>query len=182
MLYICRSQSHISFISIKAIIYVTGKAMLFTWTVFHLNPSSPSLTSGFGQKNPLNFSKGKIMTLKDVIANRRNDLIKVGSKTGVTRGSLYLTDSFFRHKNIDMVTKSGETLTFFKQMEVAVFFQPGDSGALVFMPLKDNELHCMGLAIGYTSYSSCIVTPIQPVFEKLGLNPQSFIDFSCRRH
>lgn len=124
------------------------------------------------------------MKFKDVIANRRNDVIKVGSKTGITRGSLYLTDTFVRLSNPGMVAKSGEALAFFNQMEVfnPGFFLPGDSGALVFMPLKDDELHCMGLAIGHTSYSSCLVTPIEHVFEKLRLDSKSFIDFSCEQH
>ena len=185
MLYICRSQSHISFISIKAIIYVTGKAMLFTLTVFHLNPSSPSLTSGFGRTNPFKFSKGKIMTFDDILANRRNDLIKVGSTTGVTRGSLYLTDTYVRLSNPYLgTTKSGEALAFFNQMEVLnpKFCLPGDSGALVFMPLKHDELHCMGLVLGFTSYASCLVTPIEKVFEKLELKSQNFFDFSCGQH
>lgn len=124
------------------------------------------------------------MSVDNVIANRRSDLIKVGSQTGVTRGMLYLTDTFVRISNREMILPGGEKLEFYNQIEVqslggsSAFFDLGDSGALVFMPLKDDELHCMGLAIGRTTYFSCLVTPIENVFKELHLDPKGFIDFT----
>ena len=115
------------------------------------------------------------MTRDELRQNRRTDVIKVGSQSGLTRGSLYLTETFVRVSNRDMILPGGDKVEFYNQMEIQshagskAFFELGDSGSLVFMPLKDNELHCIGLAIGKTSYSSCLVTPISAVLERLGL-------------
>ena len=57
-------------------------------------------------------------------------------------------------------------------VDSAKFFDPGDSGALVFMHLNDQDLYCVGLAVGCTSYGSCVVTPIESVFQELGLPAQ----------
>ena len=90
-----------------------------------------------------------------------------------------------RAESRQMMLPDCEKVEFFNQIEVASiqgytqFFDAGDSGSLVFMPRDDHgpELYCIGLAIGWTSYHSCIVTPIENVFEKLGL-PAKFMDFS----
>ena len=113
---------------------------------------------------------------------RRNDVIKIGSQSGLTRGSLYLNGVYVRTNNREMVLPDEKKVEFFNQMEIQshygskAFFELGDSGSLVFMPLKNNELHCIGLAIGKTSYLSCIVTPIDEVLRRLELNPQ-FVNF-----
>ena len=124
------------------------------------------------------------MTRDELRENRRTGVIKVGSQSGLTRGSLYLTETFVRVSNRDMVLPGGDKVEFYTQMEIQsyagskAFFELGDSGSLVFMPLKNNELHCIGLAIGKTSYSSCLVTPINAVLERLGLKDK-LVQFGC---
>ena len=78
----------------------------------------------------------------------------------------------------------GGRIQFFDQSKIrlfgasTVFFDLGDSGALVFMPLNDDdELHCVGQAIGRTTYYSCLVTPIETVLQELGLDENSFLCF-----
>ena len=89
-----------------------------------------------------------------------------------------------RAESRKMMLPDKREVEFFNQIEIASvkgctrFFDAGDSGSLVFMPRDDGpELYCIGLAIGWTSYHSCIVTPIENVFDKLGL-PVKFMDFS----
>ena len=124
------------------------------------------------------------MPFGDVVANKNSGVIKVGSQTGITRGVLYLTDSYVRASNREMILPDGNKVEFFNQIEVlslsggTVFFDLGDSGSLVFMPSKDGELLCVGLAIGRTSYFSCMVTPIEKVFEELQLDSKCFFDFA----
>lgn len=73
-------------------------------------------------------------------------------------------------------------IPFYNQIEIlslndsTVFFDLGDSGSLVFIPIED-ELYCVGLAIGRTSYYSCLVTPIEHVLKALNLNEDSLMDF-----
>ena len=83
-----------------------------------------------------------------------------------------------------MMLPNKQDVEFFNQIEILSvtkyeqFFKGGDSGSLVFMPLGNvPELYCIGLAVGWTSYDSCIVTPIENVFKKLDL-PAKFIDYS----
>ena len=90
--------------------------------------------------------------------------------------SLYLTETFVRNR--EMILPGEKRVEFYNQMEIQshagseAFFEFGDSRSLVFMALKNNELHCIDLAIGRTSYSSCLVTPISSVLDKLGLQDQ----------
>lgn len=139
---------------------------------------SPESQAAAGFPSTLKFTSGKVLTRAELKENRRTDVIKVGSQSGLTRGSLYLTESFIRINNREMILPGGETVEFYNQMEIQshagskAFFELGDSGSLVFMALKNNELHCIGLAIGKTSYSSCLVTPISDVLHRLGLQDQ----------
>ena len=102
-------------------------------------------------------------------------MIKVGARTGLTRGCLYSHGLYARQQNDIAGSQSPEL---YNQLEVipdgdsAKFFDLGDSGALVFMHLNDQDLYCVGLAVGCTSYGSCIVTPIESVFKELGLAAQ----------
>ena len=104
-------------------------------------------------------------------------VLKIGSRTGLTKGKLYSYGTCVRRhpmRNTDECK-----FEFYNQIEVVPFtesmkfFDLGDSGSLLFMLLNDNELYCVGLAIGCTSYGSCIVTPIEYFFKKLQL-PQKF--------
>ena len=131
-----------------------------------------------GFSSALKFTSGKVLVRDELKDNRRTDVIKVGSQSGLTRGSLYLTETFVRINNREMILPGGERVEFYNQMEIQshagskAFFELGDSGSLVFMALRNDELHCLGLAIGKTSYSSCLVTPISAVLDKLGLRDQ----------
>jgi hypothetical protein len=54
---------------------------------------------------------------------------------------------------------------------IRVFFQPGDSGSLVFMVNSESgKLTCIGMAIGITAPASeTVVTPIRHVLDALDL-------------
>ena len=137
-----------------------------------------SFTSGFSSDNPPRFQKGKIIPLKELAQCWRSEVIKVGAKTGLTRGSLYSYGLYVRRQHQDGIEEHGPEL--FNQLEIipvsdsTKFFDQGDSGALVFMHLNDQDLYCIGLAVGCTSYGSCIVTPIEHVFNELKLPAQFY--------
>ena len=136
------------------------------------------------------FASGKVQ-IGDIPQNqRRNCVIKYGNVSKLTAGHLHLSGLHVRSVNEELgITEcSGgmectKKFKMFYQQEIKSsssypFFEAGDSGALVFM-LNDpegNDLHCIGIAIGVTSYQSCIMTPIDAVLSKLQLpgNLKSF--------
>ena len=108
-------------------------------------------------------------------------MTKVGASTGLTAGRLYSYGTFVRQLNHEQnLHNDRQRAGFFNQLEIvtnsglAKFFDLGDSGALVFMPLNDLDWYCIGLAVGCTSYGSCIVTPIEYVFESLQLSAKFY--------
>ena len=112
---------------------------------------------------------------------RRLTVLKCGAKTGVTRGSIKLDG--IQVKNHDVrFSKNGKPFTSDAHFQIiegqyeissnseSTFIGAGDSGASVYVKGRFGELYCIGIAIGYTSYGSAIVTPIFPILKKFGLN------------
>ena len=139
--------------------------------------------------NP-HYSSGKIQVGPIPRSKQRNTVIKYGKESKLTIGHLHMSGMHIRAVNVELgLTENNDgmesTVKFmmFNQQEIfssspGLFFKAGDSGAFVFM-MNDSEgkdLHCIGMAIGSTSYNSCIMTPIDAVLEKLQLpaNLKSF--------
>ena len=115
-------------------------------------------------------------------------VIKYGATTQLTCGNIQPERGHVRieHPMLDLCedcrcirttrTCLHNKFKFFNQFEVFSktsdpFFKQGDSGSLVFMleNMTDPTLHCIGLAIAFTSYNSCYVTPIHKVLESFNL-------------
>ena len=125
------------------------------------------------------------MTYEELKRFGGRQVIKFGSETGLTQGVIAMWGTDIRSDNQDMeLPNKKEKIGFFNQIEIgslqyhSSFFDAGDSGSLVFIKYgKGPEVKCIGLAVGWTSYHSCLVTPIEDVFKKIGL-PAKFIDDS----
>lgn len=124
---------------------------------------------------------------KDIL---RDPVVKFGQGSGLSRGTVYSEGLFVTPAN---KTQTAAPITLNHQIEVRSdttagsmrreelpsfeFFLPGDSGALILAAGQDNCLGCLGMAVGYTSYGSCIATPIESILDSLGVR-QSFLGFS----
>lgn len=111
-------------------------------------------------------------------------IVKIGGVTGLTKGQLYIDGLYVGQPLSPMRTRKKLVNEFFNQLEVSSspairFFDQGDSGALAFLAPSgsDVDLLCIGMAIGCTSYGTCVVTPIEAVLDALQL-PHQFIDFA----
>lgn len=136
------------------------------------------------QKPPL-YSSGDIVAHIDN-GMKGHQLIKFGATTGLTRGLLAVDGCHVRVENKELKleetvygNKVSKTFEMYNQHEIEsvgnkIFFQEGDSGAFVYMLCDNNpeDLRCIGMAIGITSYRSCIMTPIINVMQELGLPPK----------
>ena len=139
--------------------------------------------------NP-HYSSGQIKVGAIPRNQQRNPVIKYGNVSKLTVGHLHMSGLHVRSENEELgLTENNDgmesTVKFkmFNQQEIlstspGPFFKVGDSGAFVFM-LNDTEgknIQCIGMAIGVTSYNSCIMTPIDAVLDKLQLpaNLKSF--------
>ncbi|XP_021367842.1 uncharacterized protein LOC110459753 [Mizuhopecten yessoensis] len=107
-------------------------------------------------------------------------IVKFGAETHVTKGNLKSVGTVISAVSADMGVfgQPGASVTMRNQMEISgvagygTYFQPGDSGAGVFYVDKTpagQELTCIGIAIGTTSYGNAIVTPIKAVLDALQL-------------
>ncbi|XP_021369415.1 uncharacterized protein LOC110460688 [Mizuhopecten yessoensis] len=105
---------------------------------------------------------------------------KFGATTHATRGVISSDGTFARPLTTDLELQGQPDVCVMKnQMEVyslqghSNFLLPGDSGSGVFvvnkLPTGEQNLTCIGLAIGSTSYGSAVVTPIAAVLDALGL-------------
>ena len=132
--------------------------------------------------NP-HYSSGKIHAGAIPRSQLRNPVIKYGNESKLTVGHLHMSGLHVRSENEEIMLceyndgmESTAKFKMFYQQEISSitpgpFFKIGDSGAFVFL-LKDNEgkeLECIGMAIGVTSYNSCVMTPIDAVLNKLQL-------------
>ncbi|XP_062615596.1 uncharacterized protein LOC134277293 isoform X2 [Saccostrea cucullata] len=135
------------------------------------------------ENEDISFSSGETDILNEGI--RDKILIKVGAESGLTVGTLGEKCS----SNIDILNEDGSfRFTLHNQTEIlpiSVYNQPflksGDSGAFVFAVenRRPLELKCIGMAVASTSFGSCIMTPINPIFKALDL-PQNCL--SCYRN
>ncbi|KAJ8316594.1 hypothetical protein KUTeg_005856 [Tegillarca granosa] len=113
-------------------------------------------------------------------------IVKFGMASHATRGILNSNGTVVR-SNIAGLRSTNQTSfvsTFQNQFEVgsistcpSTFFQGGDSGSGVFQVEKQGDedtLHLIGLAIGFTSYKTAIVTPIKDIMEALKIDDDAF--------
>jgi hypothetical protein len=124
------------------------------------------------------FDAGKIK--EDLNADRFCSVVKCGFKTGLTRGVFQLDGIHVRTDNITLGTPGAQPIQIQMKNQYMiltigqfVFFEPGDSGSLVYkVDSSTCELECIGMAIGgnYPNFSS-VVTPIKYVLEALGNPP-----------
>jgi len=100
--------------------------------------------------------------------DRRSDVVKFGRTTGLTKGSFQLDGMqvAVRDLRANIGTNNQVQLLFkriYKVLSCGIsdsFFQRGDSGSGVFLVDKEENLHCIGIAIGCTSYGTAVVEPI----------------------
>ena len=146
---------------------------------FHPCDCDILLSSGFEEESIPKSFNGRILTRAELPQYWNSRVVKLGCMTGLTRGKLYSPGTFVRRLPNKHTDES--KVEFLGQLEIvpssksAKFFDLGDSGSLVFMVLNEAELYCIGLAVGCTSYGSCIVTPIEHVFKELMLP----LEFYC---
>ena len=136
------------------------------------------------------FSRQPFFTSGEIATNiperaRRQHVVKYGSESGFTLGTLQLFQAHARYDNISLVIEDGyephdmttvNRFRMFGQLEVystcnEPFAVVGDSGSLVFM-LKDNyedDLVCVGMVVGTSTHGSCIITPIADVLRAFNL-------------
>ena len=117
--------------------------------------------------------------------SRRHHLVKYGSESKFTAGTLKLFQTHARLENISLDIEEGfgphdmtsvNRFRMFGQLEVysntgETFAKMGDSGSLVFMLRnnKEDDLVCIGMVVGMSSHGSCIMTPISNVLSALNL-------------
>ncbi|XP_061193827.1 uncharacterized protein LOC133202060 [Saccostrea echinata] len=145
--------------------------------------------AGFEPNKPPVF-KGEVVSLPDPetdkirwsdalqksrIPGRLNSVIKYGSETRFTIGSLFFDQVHIRFVNqtLDLPDQNG-CATMYNQIEIqslphGTFFKPGDSGAFVFCINPDKTLSCLGMAIGSTTKGSCLVTPMVRILDSFEL-------------
>ncbi|KAL3855564.1 hypothetical protein ACJMK2_014771 [Sinanodonta woodiana] len=156
-----------------------------------LFPSGNYPVIGFTKENPMMYNSGKILDHSNI--SRGSPVIKFGYCTNITQGKLVWNGASVRIINTG--GKSWNRLKadnifypkFFNQMVVKSsdktnFSLPGDSGALVFMhPTSCMDMEAIGLLIGGSTHRPSvrihIVTPIQAVFQQLGLENVMFKRF-----
>jgi hypothetical protein len=119
----------------------------------------------------------------------------VGAASGITLGSLKIGRSSAQIiDDADVNVDNSFRIRVFGQLEVIpridpshpsdttqCFLHDGDSGAIVFAITNENPLvlKCIGMAIAKTSYGSCLLTPIDKIFDQLKLPYKSLSTFSA---
>ena len=116
---------------------------------------------------------------------REKPLIKSGTTTGLTQGYFKLNGLEVRIHNGPLSYGDGTSkhIVIRGQYEIKkqiqpYFFDKGDSGSAVFVK-NDEELICIGLAIGTTSFGNTVVTPIGAVLDALKLKESQITRFHC---
>lgn len=124
-------------------------------------------------------------------------ILKVGASSGITLGSLKIgTSSAQIIDDFDVTVDNSFRIKVYGQLEVIpridpsqecgphqAFLNDGDSGAFVFIIANENPLvlKCIGMAIAKTSHGSCLLTPINKIFDKLGLPYDCLSNFTVQR-
>jgi len=94
----------------------------------------------------------------------------------LTRGRLDADGIQVRSMDTTLGLPAGNRHCMKNQMEVKRIdfqkdlFQLGDSGSAVFTMRDDGSLECIGMAIGFISNGSAVVTPINAILGKFGPN------------
>ncbi|XP_061193685.1 uncharacterized protein LOC133201909 [Saccostrea echinata] len=135
-------------------------------------------SAGFQADKPPKFH-GKIIPLLNLPKLVSDSVVKYGATTGLTLGCLFNECMHVRinsdNLNLSDILGSSDPrhVTVYNQMEIeslrGQFFDLGDSGSFVFCINQDEILSCIGMAIGYTSRGTCLVTPIENVLKSLNL-------------
>lgn len=111
--------------------------------------------------------------------------MKIGASSGLTIGSLKIGRSNAQIiQDLDVNVDNSFRIRVYNQLEVIpridpsqpsdspqAFLTNGDSGAFVYAITNENPLvlKCIGMAIAKTSYGSCLLTPIDKIFDALDL-------------
>ncbi|XP_061193842.1 uncharacterized protein LOC133202077 [Saccostrea echinata] len=145
---------------------------------FPLTLANQLYSAGFDPNKPPVFT-GEVVNVPDPTVSSRipgklDSVIKYGSKTGFTIGSLYFNGAHIRFVNETGELPDKTPVHMCNQIEIqslphGIFFEPGDSGAFVFCINPDKTLSCIGMAIGSTSKGSCFVTPMVRILDSFGL-------------
>ncbi|XP_062607835.1 uncharacterized protein LOC134269648 [Saccostrea cucullata] len=144
--------------------------------------SEQIMETGFSENNMPQFENGEMEQIKKF--NFRKPVLKIGAKSGLTIGSLKIGRSSARIHDYEVEVGNNFSTTLYKQMEVIPqydlsqtsdsrepFLDYGDSGSFVYFISQENPvvLKCIGLAVAKTSHGTCLMTPIDKVFEALDL-------------
>ncbi|KAL3878070.1 hypothetical protein ACJMK2_035703 [Sinanodonta woodiana] len=152
----------------------------FAW----LNPGQ-LLDAGFGLKTPPSFLGGTVRMDIDFSDAQGKRVIKSGSTTGLTKGSLALNGMMIRiqdcryhfpeRMNWNELCSVVMKNQYMVQNHRYPFCTYGDSGAGVYLVENEqNKLSLIGILVGLLNEYS-IVTPIGPVLESLHLSPEDVI-------
>jgi hypothetical protein len=119
-------------------------------------------------------------------AKRVNACIKCGASSGLTRGILHLNGAAARYRHPDIFDKPSQRgYVYHSQLEISgtpykPFSMAGDSGAFVYQidppenSDKHDELLCIGMVVGGTSYGCTWVTPIKPILKAFNVSMCTF--------
>ncbi|XP_052265223.1 uncharacterized protein LOC127867805 isoform X2 [Dreissena polymorpha] len=148
-------------------------------------PEQVLKNAGFCNNSRPNFERGHILSWTELFDDKNDggtQVLKFGATTGLTLGHIY-GECAYAHQEGYQNCRDNERITLLHQLEILGaygsphgFFRAGDSGSLVFVS-RETDLQCVAIAIGYTSYGSCIATPIEAVFEAIGPGIK-FVDFT----
>jgi hypothetical protein len=125
---------------------------------------------------------GEVVTLPDPdpvfkvsvrIPNKSDSVVKYGAKTGFTIGNLYHSPVHVRFVQESLkLPGNSHCAVMCDQIEIqnlpqGDFFELGDSGSFVFCINPDKSLSCLGMAVGLSTRSTCLVTPIDRILQTL---------------
>ncbi|XP_062581291.1 uncharacterized protein LOC134243087 [Saccostrea cucullata] len=146
------------------------------------------LETGFRKERTPEYSTGATRDYLKPQSKRTNSCIKIGARSGLTKGTLKLSGMAARCRGVDLHLTNpptGRPCDYLSQLEIMgtplqQFAAAGDSGALVFQidppnsEEEDDHLYCIGMVVGGTSFHSTVVTPIEPILRLLNVNMKVF--------
>ena len=167
------------------IIHILILALIFhtelSFKLITINSGYHFSYQGYSSDSFPEYLTGKIT--RDVNDFREKPLIKSGTTTGLTQGyfKLYGTEVRIHNGPLSYGDGSSPNTVMRGQYEIRRqihpdFFDKGDSGSAVFVK-NDDELICIGLAIGTTSFGTTVVTPIGAILDRLNLKESQITRF-----
>ncbi|XP_062588287.1 uncharacterized protein LOC134249951 [Saccostrea cucullata] len=143
---------------------------------------------GFSLKNIPEYSTGNTRDYLKEQTKRTNLCIKCGARSGLTKGTLCVSGMAARCRDVRLNLTNPptqNTCLYLSQLEIfgipqKPFAVSGDSGALVFQvdprnsAEEDDQLYCIGMIVGGTSYYSTVVIPIEPILKVFNVKMQTF--------